>query len=103
VEVTVATVWSLLDQVRFWSVAFDGVTVAASCSVPPTRIDVLDLLRLTPVTAIGAAATITSQLALNPPSSVVTSIVAVPTAMAVTRPIALTVATSESVLDQDNL
>jgi hypothetical protein len=86
---TVATVASLLDQVRFWLGASAGATVAASETVWPMASVALDGIKLTPVTA----PTVTSQIAVLPPSTVVTVIVAAPAAMALTRPELETVAT----------
>ena len=53
--------------------------------------DIVVLLRLTPVTVMGL--TVTAQVAVLLPSVVLTVIVAVPTAMAVTTPEVETVAT----------
>jgi len=86
---TVATVASLLDQVRFWLGASAGATVAASETVWPMASVALDGLKLTPVTD----PTVTSQVAVLPPSTVVTVILAAPVAMALTRPEIETVAT----------
>jgi hypothetical protein len=54
-------------------------------------------IRLTPVTPM---TTVTSQVAVMPPSTVVTVIVAEPAAMALTRPELETVATLGALLDQ---
>jgi hypothetical protein len=50
-ESTVATLVLELDQVTSLFVAFEGVTVAVNCSVPPMSNDIDVLFRLTPVTA----------------------------------------------------
>ena len=47
---TVATAVSLLLHVTFMLVAFVGLTVAVSCSVPPAVRVMVDVLRVTPVT-----------------------------------------------------
>jgi len=52
----------------------------------------------TPVTGIAAAVTVILQVALNPPSAVVTVITADPAATALTRPDAETVAISDELL-----
>ncbi len=61
----------------FLFVALEGETVAVSFSVPPISKDMVVLFKLMPVTAMGL--TVTEQLAVFPPSSVVTVIFAVPT------------------------
>jgi hypothetical protein len=79
-------------------VAFDGVTVAISVSSPPI-LRVRDVLsRLTPVTEIGF--TVTAQVAVLPPSSVVTVMTDIPTVIAVTVPFESTIATPVLELDQ---
>ena len=87
---TVATLVALLLQVTFLFVALDGVMVAVNVSVAPTNRLVEVLLRLTPVTG---TVTVTAQVAVLLPSAVVTVIVAVPDATAVTFPEVETVAT----------
>jgi len=76
--------------------------VAVRLSVAPTvRLDVF-LLRLTPVTDTGVVETVTAQVAVLLPSSVVTVMVAVPSATAVTvadRPLPDTDATELLLLD----
>lgn len=80
-------------QLTFLFVAVNGETVAVRVSdAPSVRVNV-DLFRLTPVTETVAALTVTVQLAVFVPSSVVTVIVAVPALTAVTLPVLLTVAT----------
>ena len=92
-EETVATVVLLDDQVTDLSVALDGVTVATNVWESPS-VNVNEVLsRLTPVTEIVFALTVTEQVAVFPPSSVVTVIVVVPTAMASTSPLSETIAT----------
>lgn len=88
---TVATDVLLLDQVTLLLLALPGDTVAVSCSVFPFAMVVEDLFRLTPVTE---TVTDTVQVAVNPPSAVVTVMVALPAPTAVTRPLLLTVATA---------
>ena len=94
---TVATFVLLLLHVTFLLVALAGCTVGDSCSVPPTIIEVEVLFNDTPVTAID---TVTVQEAVLLPSLVVTVIVVVPALTAVIRPLLLTVATLELLLDQ---
>jgi hypothetical protein len=76
---TVATDVLLEDQETFLLVALEGVTVAVSVCVSPTVMDRDVLFRETPVTGTVAAWTFTVQVAVFPPSFVVTVIVAVPT------------------------
>ena len=92
-EETVTTEVLLDDHVTDLSVAFDGVTVAVKVCVSPTVIDNDVLFRLTPVTDTVAAFTVTAHVAVLAPSFVVTVIVAVPAAFAVTTPLEDTVAT----------
>jgi hypothetical protein len=68
-------------------VALVGKTVALNVSVLPMSISSVVLFRVTPVTGIGAL-TVTAQDAVKPPSTVVTMIVALPVAKAVTKPLA---------------
>ena len=95
---TVATDVLLEDHVTDLSVALDGVTVADNVWVSPTVIVRLVWLRLTPVTAIGF--TVTEQVAVFFPSSVVAVMTTVPTFTADTFPFESTVATLELELDQ---
>ena len=97
-EDTVATEVLLEDHVTDLSVALDGVTVTDNVWVSPTAIVRLDWFRLTPVTAIGF--TVTEQVAVFFPSSVVAVMTAVPTFTADTFPFESTVATLELELDQ---
>ena len=92
---TVAMFVLLLLQVTFLFVASEGVTVAVKVSDPPIVMLVAVLLRLTPVTG---TVTVTAQVADLLPAVAV--IVAVPPALAVTLPLASTVATDVSLLDQ---
>ena len=85
-ESTVATEVLLDIQVTVLSVALEGVTVADSALVSPTFIVIEDELRLIPVTGITFALTVTVQVAVLPPSLVLTVIVAVPGDFAVTTP-----------------
>ena len=71
--------------------AFAGAIVAVNCCVPFIASVAVVGLTVTPVTA---KVDVTTQAAVLFPSCVVTVIVAVPPAIAVTRPVALTVATA---------
>jgi hypothetical protein len=99
---TDATVLLLLDQETFLFVASLGTMVAVRVSVAPTvRLDEF-LLRVTPVTDTGVVETVTEQVAVLLPSCVVTVMVAVPSATAVTvadRPLPDTDATELLLLD----
>lgn len=88
---------SLLDQVRFWLVALAGTKVAVSGALWPRPMDAVDRLKRTRVTG---TTTVTKQVAFLAPSAVVTVIVAVPPATAVTRPLLETVATPALLVDQ---
>jgi hypothetical protein len=94
---TVATAALLLDQVRLWLVAFAGTTVVVSETVWPRPIVAVEMLKLTPVTE---TTTVTAQVAVLPPSTVVTVMIAVPAATALTRPELETVATLALLADQ---
>ena len=94
---TVATAELLLDHVTFLLVASAGTTVAVSVVVEPT-LSVAAGVTVTPVGGITCSLTVTVAVALCPPSSVVTVILAVPGAMALTNPLALTVAIAELLL-----
>ena len=102
-EETVATDILLDDHVTFLFVAFDGETVAVNVSESPTVSDKLLLFKPTPVTATVAAVTVTLHVAVLDPSAVLTVIVAVPAAFAVTRPEDDTVATDVLLDDQATL
>jgi len=88
---TAAVAVLLLLHVTFLFAALEGATVAVRVSVLPTVRMADDLLRVTPLTGTGL--TVTVQAAVLLPSAVVTVIVAVPAATAVTTPPAVTVAT----------
>ena len=90
---TVATEVLLEAQVTDLSVALEGVTVAVSVSVSPTVMERDVLFKLTPVTETVGVWTVTEHVAVFPPSFVVTVMVAVPAALAVTTPEDDTVAT----------
>ena len=77
-------------QVTFLFVASEGKTVAVSCCVPLTGILADIGLTVTPVTRL---VTVMILVAVFPPSCVVTVMVALPAAIAVTSPELLTVAT----------
>jgi hypothetical protein len=94
---TVATEVALLDHVTVLLVAALGDTVALSWRVLLVKRPALVLSRLTPVTGV---VTVIADVAVKPPSAVVTVIVVVPTATPVTRPEELTVATVVALLDQ---
>jgi hypothetical protein len=81
----------VLDQVTFVFVAPLGDTVAVNCRVSPTTSDAVVGLTLTPLTG---TVTATAQVALFPPSEVVTVIVAVPDPIPVTSPLGDTMATA---------
>ena len=72
--------------------------VALNCCVPPIRIDAVVGDTVTPVTKIGL--TVMVDVAVNDPSTVVTVMVAVPTEIPVTNPVALTVAIDVLLLPQ---
>jgi nicotinic acetylcholine receptor alpha-3 len=90
---TVATAVLSDDQVTEGSVAVSGVTVAIK-SIVALGFKVTAVgVTLTLVTSVTLVSTVTTQLAVKLPSFVVTVIVAVPSATAVTKPLASTVAT----------
>jgi hypothetical protein len=97
---TVATEVLLEDHVTDLSVALEGITVAVNVCVSPTVIDNDVLFRLTPVTDTVVSVTVTKHVVVFPPSFVVTVIVAVPAALAVTKPEDETVATEVLLEDQ---
>ena len=72
--------------------------MALSCCVPPIKIEAVVGDTLTPVTNIGF--TVMVDVAVLAPSAVVTVMVAVPTLIPVTSPVALTVATAVLLLLQ---
>jgi len=78
---------SVLDfQVTLLFVASSGNTVAISLATSPSTNSNLSLSNVTLVTGIAFLVTVTSQVAVLLPSSVVTVIVAIPGAFAVTFP-----------------
>ena len=85
-DATVATEVLLDDQVTPLFVALEGETVAVRVVVSPSVKETDDLERLTPVTLITLALTVTWQEAVFPPSFVRTVIVVLPGATAVTEP-----------------
>ena len=97
-EDTSATDGALDDHVTDLSVALDGVTVAVNVWVSPSVIVKVVLLRLTPVTGMTFALTVTAQDAVLPPSIVLTVIVALPADLAMTTPVEDT-STTEELLD----
>ena len=94
---TLATEELLLDQVTFLFVALLGLIVAVNVIVSPSNSVAEDLSNETPATF---AITVTLQVAVLPPSSVVTVIVVVPAFTAVTLPFD-TVATDVLLLFQE--
>ncbi len=82
-SLTVATPVSLLLHITFLLLASLGSTVVVRPKIPPFSIVALVLFSVTPVTEV---LTVTSQVAVLPPSAVVALIVAVPFAFAVTMP-----------------
>jgi hypothetical protein len=95
---TVAIEVLLLLQLTALLVALVGVIAATRVSAPLTPRLMLDLFSETPVTAMEL--TVTVQVAVLPPSEVVTVIVADPGATAVTVPFSDTVATAVLLLLQ---
>jgi len=97
--ISTAATESLLEvHVTCFPVASEGATVALSCDVWPTVRDRAVLSRVTPVTGTTAVLTSTSQYSVNPPSTVVTVIVAAPGETALIFPVISTAAT-ESLLE----
>ncbi len=96
---TMATPSLLLVQVME-SVAFAGSSSAVRFSLAPARISRLPGKTRMPVALIAAFVTVTLQVAVKPPSVVVTVMVAVPSAMPVTLPLLSTVAISPLLVDQ---
>lgn len=90
---TVATLVFDELHVTFLLVAFEGDTVAVSVSVEPVFNVVLVLLSDTPVTETVGFVTVTVQVAVLFPSSVLAVIVVVPADFAATIPLDETVAT----------
>ena len=87
---TVATPGASELQLTVWFVAVAGATVAVRLDVPPGFSVRVVRFRVTPVTGV---LTVTAQVAVLPPSAVVTVMVALPFATAVTLPVWSTVAT----------
>ena len=85
--------FSLSDvHVTFLFVTFDGVNVTVSFDILLYCNDNACASSLIPVIALFV--TVTMQVSVKPPSAVITVIVAVPRAFAVTSPLALTIATA---------
>lgn len=91
---TVAIAVLLDDQLTVLLVALLGAMVAVSCCVPPTETDAVVGIMVTPVTGMLVALTVIADVAVRALSLVVAVIVAVPAAIAVTKPDVLTVATA---------
>src|SRR5205823_6688859 len=94
---TVATAGALLDHVTTRPVSvlpLESLTLAASCTVPPTGR--LAEGGLTTIEATGTRITVMVEVALFP--SLVAVMVVEPAATPVTKPVALTVATAGAVL-----
>ena len=83
---TVATEVLLLLHVIFLLVALSGLTVALRVNSSPSVISYDVLSNVTLSTGYTLALTVTSQVAVLPPSSVLTVMVALPALIAVTRP-----------------
>ena len=83
---------SLELQITFLLVAFSGKTVAISWAASPSGYSNLSLSNVTPVTGTAFSVTVTKQVAVYPPSLVVTVMVAVPLLTALTFPLWSTVA-----------
>ena len=83
---TVATAVLLLLQLMFLFVALSGFTVAFNVNSSPSVICIDVLSRVTLSTGKTLAFTVTSQVAVFPPSSVLTVMVAFPFLIAVTFP-----------------
>jgi hypothetical protein len=99
VDDTNATAVLLLFHDTFLLVALEGKTLALSVSLPPTVNDILDLLRLTPVTEMALLpVTVTEQVAVLLPSVVITVTVALPADIPITSPVDDTEATAELLL-----
>jgi hypothetical protein len=96
---TLATPGALLTHVTPWLLASEGWMVAASVpAAPPTLRDMLAGFRATPVMG---CMTVTTHVAVLPPSSVVTVMEAVPAETAITvapRPLPATLATAGALL-----
>ena len=88
------------DHDTFWLVALVGYTVASNEAVSPTFISSEDGDTETPVTETVVDVTVTLQVDVLPPSTVVTVIVALPAFLPVTTPSEETVATLVLLDDQ---
>ena len=99
---TVATASLLVLHVMFWFVALEGVIVAMRVSVAPGSILTDVRSKDTPVTATLVGLTVMLEVAVLPPSSVLTVIIAVPGTTAVTTPFE-TVATEGLLVLQNRL
>ena len=91
---TVATVASEVVQVTVLSVASSGLTVAVRVTVSPAFKEALVLSSVIDVTGRNFESTVTVQVAVLPPSFVVTVMMAVPADFAVISPFSSTDATS---------
>jgi hypothetical protein len=99
-SLTMAVAGSLLVQAIAWLAVAAGATVMTRVAVLPTERDSAAMFRLAPVMVAAPDLTVTSQLALWPPSTVAAVMVAVPSATALTTPVSLTVAVAGSLLVQ---
>jgi hypothetical protein len=96
---TVATAVLLLLHNTYWFVALAGATVAVKVSEPPTVSESAALFKETPVTGtlVPLLVTLTAQVAILPPSTVVAVIAVLPALMPITTPF-VTIATSGTLL-----
>ena len=102
VSLTVAIVLSELDHVTSLFVAFSGATVAVSCNSSPSVIVIGPSgVISTDVTSIISRATVSLQVAVSLPIEAV--MIATPSSIAFTRPVASTIAISRSSLDHITL
>ena len=88
---TAATAGLLLCQVTVLSVALPGLMEAFRNTKAPSARVILESGRVTPVTGTGGV-TVTAQVAVFPPSAVLTVMIAVPSLTPVTVPAASTAA-----------
>jgi len=102
VACTAATAGAVEAHVTALFVALAGANTADSVVVPPAITTAVAGAMATPVTAIipGAAVTVTTLVSTKLPVAVRATMTAMPAALAVTRPVALTVATALSVVVQ---
>ena len=89
---TVATPLLDDDQLTEELVASEGLTMSVSCDVSPSVSNNEEFDRDTSVTGIAFIKTVTLQVAIIPPSSVITEIMALPAPIASTIPL-ITIAT----------